>query len=115
MMLGVTDRGATPSSFSKRVKNTLGNFFPFTMATVTGDEEDTQEDEEENKNGRVDGFVSQVSWNSSTHKIEASTYMENGYLDRFGAVRTINNTVDGKQRSRGFKTTHNPGRAIRND
>ena len=30
MMPGVTEKTATSSSFSERVKNTLGNFFPFT-------------------------------------------------------------------------------------
>ena len=29
--LGVTEKPATSSSFSERVKNTFGNFFPFTM------------------------------------------------------------------------------------
>ena len=37
MMHGVTEKPATSSSFSERVKNTLGNFFPFTMGTGTGD------------------------------------------------------------------------------
>ena len=31
MMHGVTEKPATSSSFSERVKNTLGNFFPLTM------------------------------------------------------------------------------------
>ena len=37
MMHDATEKPATSSSFSERVKNTLGNFFPFTMGTVTGD------------------------------------------------------------------------------
>ena len=44
MMHGVTEKLATSSSFSERVKNTLGNFFPFTMGTGTGDEAETQEE-----------------------------------------------------------------------
>ena len=43
MMHGVTEKPATTSSFSERVKNTLGSFFPFTMGTGTGDEAETQE------------------------------------------------------------------------
>ena len=31
MMAGVTEKQATSSSFSERVKNTFGNIFPFTM------------------------------------------------------------------------------------
>ena len=31
IMLGVVEKPATSSSFSERVKNTFGNFFPFTM------------------------------------------------------------------------------------
>ena len=47
MMHGVTEKAATSSSFSERVKNILGNFFPFTMGTVTGEEVDTQEKDED--------------------------------------------------------------------
>ena len=43
MMLGVTEKPATSSSFSERVKITFGNYFPFTMRTGTGDEAETQE------------------------------------------------------------------------
>ena len=46
-MHGVTEKMATSSSFSERVKNTLGNFFPFTMGTGTGAEVVTQEEEED--------------------------------------------------------------------
>ena len=47
MMHGVTEKPATFSSFSERVKNTLGNFFPTTMGTGAGDETETQEEEED--------------------------------------------------------------------
>ena len=100
MIHGVTEKAATSSSFSEKVKNTLENFFPFTMGVATGDEVDTQEQEEEKM--EIDDFKSQVSLNSSTHKNEASKNMENGYSDRFSAVRTINTTIDGKQQSREF-------------
>ena len=30
--------------------------------------------------------------------------MQNGYSEQFGAVRTINTTMDGKQQSREFMT-----------
>ena len=84
MMHGLTEKSATSSSFSERVKNTLGNFYPFTMGAVAGDEVDTQEEEDEN--GEIDDFESHVSLNSSTHENEASTKMENGYSVRFGAA-----------------------------
>ena len=45
MMLGATEKPATSSSFSERVKNTFGNFFPFTMGMGTGDEAESQEEE----------------------------------------------------------------------
>ena len=45
MMLGVTEKPATSSPFSQRVKNTFGKFFPFTMVKGTGDEAETQEEE----------------------------------------------------------------------
>ena len=61
-MRGVTDKVVTSSSFSERVKNTLENFFPFTMGTGTGDEVDTQEEEEDNE--QIDDFESQVSLKS---------------------------------------------------
>ena len=48
MMAGVTEKQATSSSFSERVNNTFGNIFPFTMGVVTGDEGESQEEEEDN-------------------------------------------------------------------
>ena len=47
MMAGVTEKQATSSSFSERVKNTFGNIFPFTMGVGTGDEGEPQEEEED--------------------------------------------------------------------
>ena len=44
MIHGVSEKAATSSSFSERVENALGNFFPFTMGTGIGDEVDTQEE-----------------------------------------------------------------------
>ena len=57
MMYGVTEKTATSSSFSERVKNTLGIFFQFTMATGTSDEAEIKEEEEEDD--EQDGFGSQ--------------------------------------------------------
>ena len=105
MLHGVTGKVVTFSSFSERVKNTLRNFFPFIMGMGTGDEVDTQEEDEDNEENQ--DFESQVSLNSSTHENEASTNMETVYSDRFGAVTTINQTIDGMQRSREFMTMTN--------
>ena len=69
MMRGVTEKTATSSSFSERVKNTFANFFPFTMRTGTGDEAETQEEEEDNDG--QDDFGSQVSLYSSTQENDA--------------------------------------------
>ena len=49
IMVGMTETPATSSSFSERVMNTLGNLFPFTMGTDTGDEAETQEEEEDDE------------------------------------------------------------------
>ena len=102
---GVTDKVVTSSSFSERVKNTLGNFFPFTIGTGTGDDVDTQEEEE--GNDEIEDFESQISLNSSTHENEASANMDTGYSDWFGAVRTISKTIDGMQRTMEFMTMTN--------
>ena len=67
MMHGVTEKPATSSSFSERVKNTLGNFFPFTMGSGKGDEAETQEEEEHDD--EQDDFGSQVSLNRSTRRM----------------------------------------------
>ena len=72
-------KAATCSSFSERVKNTLGNFFPFTMGTGTGDKVDTQEEEVDN--GETDEFESEVSLNSSAYENEASMNMETCYSE----------------------------------
>ena len=90
MMNGVTEKPATSSSLSEKVKNTLGNFFPFTMGTGTGDESETQE--EEGDEDEQDDFGSQVSLNSSTQENDAYTDRETGSMDRFGVVRTISKT-----------------------
>ena len=81
MMHGLTEKPATSSSFSERMKNTLVNFL--IMGTGTGDEAETQEEEEDN-----DG--SQVSLNSSTPENDAYIDTETGSMDQFGVVRTIN-------------------------
>ena len=70
-MHGVTEEAATSSSFSKRVKIFLGYFFTFTLETGTGDEVDTQAEEDDN--GENDDFESQVILKSSIHENEAST------------------------------------------
>ena len=64
MMAGVTEKQTTSSSFSERMKNTFGKIFPFTMGVGTGNEGESQE-EEEYDGGQVD-FGSQVNLNSST-------------------------------------------------
>ena len=74
MMAGVTERQATSSSFSERVKNIFGNIFPFTMGVGTGNDGESQE-EEEDYDEQVD-FGSRVSLNSSTQENEAYTDRE---------------------------------------
>ena len=97
MMLGVTEKPTTSSSFSKRVKNTFRNFFPFTMGTGTGDEAETQEEEEDDE-GQND-FGSQVSLNSLTQENHAYTNREAGTMDQFGVVRTISKITNGSGQS----------------
>ena len=100
MMVGVSEKHATSSSFSERVKNTFGNNFPFTMGTGTGDEGESQQ-EEEDDDGQVD-FGSRVSLNSSTQENEAYTDRETGTMDQFGVVRTISNTTNTSDQSGDF-------------
>ena len=105
IMHGVTEKPATSSSFSKRVKNTLGKFFPFTMGKGTCDDAETQEEEEDND--EQDDYGSQISLNSSTHENDAPTNRETGSSDRFGVVRLIDKTIDVSQQSREFVTITN--------
>ena len=100
MMLGMTERPATFSSFSERVKNTFGNFVTFTMGTGTADEAETQE-EEEDDDGQ-DDFRSQVSLNNSTQGNDAYTDRETGTMDQFGLVRTKSETTNGSGQSGDF-------------
>ena len=97
MMVGMTEKPTASSSFSERVKNTLGSFFPFTMRTGTGDEAETQE-EEDDDDGQ-DDFGSQVSLNSSTQENDAYTDRETGTMDQFRVVRTISKTTNGSGQS----------------
>ena len=91
MMAGVTEKQAMSSSFSERVKNTFGNIFPFTMGTVTGDEGESREENEEDDDEQVD-FGSRVSLNSSIQENEAYTDRGTGTMDQFGVVRTKSKT-----------------------
>ena len=100
MMTGGTEKQTTSSSFSERMKNTFGNFFPFTMGVGTGKEGESQE-EEEDKDGQED-FGSQGNLNSSTQENEAYVERETGTMDKFGVVRTISISANTPGQSRGF-------------
>ena len=100
MIVGLTEKPATASSFSERKKNILENYFPFTMGTGTGDEAETQEEEEDDD--EQDDFGSQVSLNSSTQENYAYTDRGTGTMDQFGVVRTISKTTIGSAQSGGF-------------
>ena len=69
------------------MKNRLGNFFPFTMGTGTGDDAETQE-EKEDDDEHFD-FGSQVSLNSSTQGNDAYTNKETASMDRLGKVKKL--------------------------
>ena len=47
MMAGGTEKQTASSSFSERMRNTLGNIFPFTMGVGTGNEGESQEEEDD--------------------------------------------------------------------
>ena len=89
-MAGVTEKQTTSSSFSERMKNTLGNIFPFTMGLGTGIEGESQNEEEDDEE-QVE-FESQVSFNSSTQENEPYINRGTGTMDNFGVVRTSKDT-----------------------
>ena len=99
MMAGGTEKQTTSSSFSERMRNTLGNIFSFTMGGGAGNEGESQEEEDEEE--QVD-FGSQVSLNSSTQENEAYVGGETGTMDKFGVVRTISKEANTPAQSRGF-------------
>ena len=105
MMAGVTEKRATSSSFSERVKNTLGNIFPLTMRVGTGDEGESQEEKEDDEE-QAD-FGSQVSLNSSTQENEAYIDRGTGTMDQFGVVRTMSKTTNTSGQSRDFVSMTN--------
>ena len=100
MMAGGTEKQTTSSSFSERMRSTLGNIFPFTMGVGAGNEGESQE-EEDDEEEQVD-FGSQVSLNSSTQENEAYVGRETGTMDKFGVVRTISKEVNTPGQSRDF-------------
>ena len=104
-MADVTEKQATSSSFTERMKNTLGNIFPFTMGVGTGNEGESQESEEDDDEQVVCG--SQVSLNSSTQENEAYDERETGTMDKFGVVRTISKDAKTPGQSRGFASMTN--------
>ena len=99
MMAGGTEKQTTSSSFSERMRNTLGNIFPFTMGGGAGNEGKSQEEEDEEE--QVD-FGSQGSLNSSTQENEAYVEKVTGNMDKFGVVRTISKEVNTPGQSRDF-------------
>ena len=100
MMAGGTEKQTMSSSFSERMRNTLGNIFPFTIGVGTVNEGESQE-EEEDEEEQVD-FGSQVSLNSSTQENEAYVERVTGTMDKFGVLRTITQEVNTPGQSRGF-------------
>ena len=100
MMAGGTEKQTTSSSLSERMRNTLGNIFPFTMEVGTRNEGEFQE-EEDDEEEQVD-FGSQISLNSSTQENEAYVERETGTMDKFGVVRTVSKEVNTPGQSRGF-------------
>ena len=102
MMAGVTEKQATSSSFSERVKNTFGNIFPFTNIDDEGECQEEKEDDDE----QVD-FGSRVSLNSSTQENEAYTERGTGTKDQFGLVKTIIKTTNISGQSGVFVTMTN--------
>ena len=105
IMHGVTGNSSTSSSFSERVKNTLGNFFPFTMGRGTGDEAESQKQEEDDGERYV--CEPQKCLNSSTQDNDAYTNGETGSTDRFAVIRTISKTKKGSSQSGDFVTMTN--------
>ena len=101
----LAEKQATSSSFSERLKNTLGNIFPFTMGVGTGDEGESQEEEEDD--AEQVNFGSRVSLNSSTQENEAYTDRGTGTMDQFGVVRTISKTTNTSGQSRDFVSVTN--------
>ena len=99
MMARGTEKQTTSSSFSERMRNTLGNIFPFTMGGGAGNEGESQEEEDEEEQG---DFGSQVSLNSSTQENEAYVGRETGTMDKFGVVTTISKEANTPGQSRGF-------------
>ena len=105
MMASGTEKETTSSSFSERMRNTLGNIFPFTMGMGAGNEGESQE-EEEDEEEQVD-FGSQVSLNSSTQENEAYVEKQTGTMEKFGVVRTISKEVNTRGQSRCFANRTN--------
>ena len=105
MMAGVTEKQTTSSSFSKRMKNTFGNIFHFTMGVGTRNEGESQEEEEYDEE-QVD-FGCQVSLNSSTQENEAYADRETRTMDKFGVVRTISKNGNTSGQSRNFASMTN--------
>ena len=104
MMHGVTEKPAMSFSFPERVKNTLRNFFPFTMGADTGDEAEIPEEEDDDEQ---DDFESRISLKSSTQENIAFTDRETSSTDRFGVVRTRSKTAKGTHQSGDFVTVTN--------
>ena len=99
MMAGGTEKQTTSSSFSERMRNTLGNIFPFTIGGGAGNEGESQEEEDEEEQG---DFGSQVSLNSLTQENEAYVGRETGTMGKFGVVTTISKEANTPGQTKDF-------------
>ena len=100
MMASGTGKQTTSSSFSERMKNTLGNFFPFSMGGGAGNDGESQEDGEAEEEQGDCG--SQVSLNSSIQESEAHVGRETVTMDKFGVVTTISKEANTPGQSKDF-------------
>ena len=105
MRAGVTEKQATSSSFSERVKNTFGNIFPFTMGVGTGDEGESRRKKRTIMSKLTLDLVSALI--SSTQENEAYTDRGTGTMDKFGVVRTISKDTNTSGQSRDFVSMTN--------
>ena len=107
MMAGVTEKPATSSSFSERVTNTFGNIFPFTMGAVTGDEGESQEEEEPMTSKLTLDLESASKVRQFDQENEAYTDRGTGTMDQFDVARTISKDTNTSGQSGDFVSMTN--------
>ena len=99
MMAGGTEKQTTSSSFSERMRNTIGNIFPFTME---GGGQEMRVNPRRRRAKKSKWILDLKAASIVRPRRMRHTSKKTGNMDKFGVVRTISKEVNTPGQSRDF-------------